>query len=456
LNPVVEEACLPAQEAPDASWPRLAQTPIERRERCDRGDLRMIVGDGCAHSIMVGLGESYLPAFVLAMGMGQVAAGLITTLPLMAGAVLQHISPAAVHFITTHRKWVVTCAAVQAASFVPMAAAAWYGSLPTWAMFALAAVYWGSGLGTSTSWSTWVGSLVPARMRTGFFSRRTRINQIATLVGFLLGGFSLQWGATRGVALSVFAVLFALAAVSRTISTICLARQREPEPIPNGHRSVSMREFVRSFRSSGDGRLLVYLLSVQAAAQIAGPFFAPFMLRSLGMSYVSYVTLIAISFGAKALALPAIGALARRYGTRKLLWIGGVGIVPISGLWLVSNSFAFLCVVQVLAGVTWAAYELAMFLLFFEAIKPEERTGMLTNFNFAHSFATAAGSLLGGGLLWGLGKQAETYLLLFALSSLARALSLIVLWRVPAAPAAELIPAATESVPLRPVPSRAA
>jgi len=456
LNPVVEEACLPTQEAQDPRWPRLAQPAEIRRDRCDRNDLRMIVGDGCAHSTMVGLGESYLPAFVLAMGMGQVASGLITTLPLMGGAILQLISPAAVHYFVSHRKWVVTCAALQAVSFVPMAAAAWYGSLPTWAMFALATVYWGSGLGTSTSWSTWVGSLVPARMRTGFFSRRTRINQIATLVGFLLGGFSLQWGATRGIALYVFAVLFALAAVSRAISAVCLAKQREPEPIPNGHRSVSMLEFIRSFRSSGDGRLLVYLLSVQAAAQIAGPFFAPFMLRSLGMSYVAYVSLIAISFGAKALALPAIGALARRYGTRKLLWIGGVGIVPISGLWLVSNSFAFLCVVQVLAGVTWAAYELAMFLLFFEAIKPEERTGMLTNFNFAHSFATAAGSLLGGGLLWGLGKQPETYLLLFALSSLARALSLIVLWRVPPAPSVELIPAATANVPVRPMPGRAA
>lgn len=217
-----------------------------------------------------------------------------------------------------------------------------------------------------------------------------------------------------------------------------------------------MPEFLRRFRSSGDGRLLVYFLSVQAAAQIAGPYFTPFMLRSLGMSYVSYVTLIAISFAAKALALPAIGSLARRYGTRRLLWIGGVGIVPISGLWLVSHSFAFLCVVQLLAGVTWAAYELAMFLLFFEAIKPEERTGMLTNFNFANSFATAAGSLLGATLLWQWGKQPETYLLLFALSSLARALSLIVLWRVPRAPSAALLPTAAVSVRMRPVASRAA
>ena len=33
--------------------------------------------------------------------------------------------------------------------------AAIVGELPVWAMFALAAVYWGAGMGTSAAWSTW-------------------------------------------------------------------------------------------------------------------------------------------------------------------------------------------------------------------------------------------------------------------------------------------------------------
>jgi MFS family permease len=195
---------------------------------------------------------------------------------------------------------------------------------------------------------------------------------------------------------------------------------------------------------------------VQAAAQVAGPYFTPYMLRSLEFSYLSYVALVSASYAAKAITLPALGALAIRFGTRKLLWLGGVGIVPISALWLVSNSFPFLLFVQVLAGVTWAAYELAMFLLFFEAIRPQERTSMLTNHNFAHSLATVVGSLLGGAMLYGFGKRPETYLLIFALSAAARAMTLIVLWRVPSVPKAELVPAAKDNITLRPVPSRAA
>lgn len=451
MNPVVEEEC-------PGSTIRLAPhtRPEEPAPGTLRADLRLILGEGAAHSVMVGMGESYLPAFVLAMGMGQVAAGLIATIPLLAGAVLQLISPVAVRALGSHRRWVVICASVQAASFLPLAVGAVVGSLAVVPAFAFAAVYWAAGLGTSTAWSTWVATLVPARMRARYFSRRTRLNQIATLAGFVVAGFSLQWGASAGRVLVVFAMLFVLACVCRAVSTTLLASQSEPQPLPNGHRAIPPAEFVRRFRASGDGRLLVYLLSVQAAAQIAGPYFTPYMLRSLEFSYVSYVALISVSYVGKAVALPALGRVAVRWGTRKLLWLGGVGIVPISALWLISNSFAFLVFVQLAAGVAWAAYELAMFLLLIESIPAQERTGMLTNFNFANALATVGGSLVGGALLFGLGKQPETYLLIFAISSVARAGTLALLWRVPGPAHEELLPAAAANVPLRPVPSRAA
>jgi MFS family permease len=180
-----------------------------------------------------------------------------------------------------------------------------------------------------------------------------------------------------------------------------------------------------------EGRLLVYLLLVQTAAQIAGPYFTPYMLKTVQFSYWQYMALMATSFGMKVLTLPAFGSLAHRYGARRLLWIGGLGIIPVSGLWVVSDSFWFLIGVQVIAGTTWAAYELAMFLLFFESIRAEERTSVLTTFNFANSLATCVGSLLGGLLLATLGKTQHTYLLLFGLSSVARLGTVVALFRVP-------------------------
>ncbi len=118
-----------------------------------RHDLRAILGEGAAFSIMVGVGESYLPAFALAMGLGQVAAGLVATIPLLAGAVLQLVSPLAVRRLGSHRRWVVWCAALQAMSFLPLAVAAMVGRINVVVMFAVVAVYWGAGQGTSSAWS---------------------------------------------------------------------------------------------------------------------------------------------------------------------------------------------------------------------------------------------------------------------------------------------------------------
>jgi MFS family permease len=407
--------------------------PPSGRERVERTrqDLRSILGDGIAFSLMVGMGETYLPAFVLALGMGQVAAGLIGTIPLLAGAVLQLVSPLAVRRLGSHRRWVVACSLCQAACFVPLCAAAWIGSIPLGALFAVAAVYWGSGLGTNPAWNTWVGTIVPMRLRARYFARRTRLGQIGVVTGFVLAGIGLQYGARVGHLMDVFGVVFLAAGLCRLVSAGFIASQSEPVPPGDDHRRVPLGEFIWRIYVSGEGRVLVYLLSIQTVSQIVGPYFTPYMLRELELSYARYVALIAAAFAAKAISLPWMGALAHRFGARRLLGWGGIAIIPLSSFWIISGNFYYLFCVQIAAGVAWAAYELAMLLLFFETMPAEERTSLLTTYNLANAVATAAGSLLGGAMLLHWGQTRQVYYTLFAISAVGRVLCLVVLRRVP-------------------------
>ncbi|HEY8121070.1 MAG TPA: MFS transporter, partial [Myxococcota bacterium] len=73
-------------------------------------DLRSITGDGVFYSVMVGLGETYVPAFVLALGHGAQASALITTLPMMLGALAQLGAPLGARRAGSYRSWVVACA----------------------------------------------------------------------------------------------------------------------------------------------------------------------------------------------------------------------------------------------------------------------------------------------------------------------------------------------------------
>jgi MFS family permease len=226
-------------------------------------------------------------------------------------------------------------------------------------------------------------------------------------------------------------MIFLGAGFGRAVSSWFLASQSEPVRPDEREQSVKLIDFLRRLGRGTDGKLLLYLLAVQASVQISGPYFTPYMLRHLDFSYAQYMTLIAGAFLAKVMALPALGQVAHRCGARRLMVWGGTGMVPLAAAWLVSDSYWYLMGVQIVGGVAWAAYELGMFLMFFEAIHEHERTSVLTSFNFGNALAVACGSLLGGTVLWIVGPQREVYLALFAVSSLARLASLALVRPVP-------------------------
>lgn len=56
----------------------------------------MSLGDAGCYGAMIGCGETYLPAFALALGLGETSAGLVASLPLLAGGIMQLLSPLAI------------------------------------------------------------------------------------------------------------------------------------------------------------------------------------------------------------------------------------------------------------------------------------------------------------------------------------------------------------------------
>jgi MFS family permease len=436
---VVESMELDAPASTGAAVSTAAAAPVETDSPQLRHDLTASVGDGAAFGLMVGIGETYVPAFVLAVGLGEVFAGLITTVPLLIGSLLQLISPWAVRRLRSHRRWVVCCAGLQGLCFVPLLIAAVAGEISAaWAM-ALATVYWGAGQATGPAWNTWQGTIVPRSLRANFYARRSRVQQLATMLGFLAGGFALQWGRTTGDLIPVFAWMFVTAGVCRGLSTACLWAQSEPVPIPAGVQWLGVRESWRRFSTGSTGALLLFVVTMQAGVFVAGPYFNPYILKVLQWDYRQYALLLGSSFVAKFLCLPLWGRFAHRAGAWALLWVGTIGIIPLAGGWNVSSSFWWLLVLQLLAGSAWGAYELAVILLFFETIPERERTSVLTLYNVANALAIVLGSAIGAGLLKAGNVSPESYHWVYSASTALRFVALGLMWRLPrvSVPAAE-------------------
>jgi MFS family permease len=384
--------------------------------------------DAMAFSVMVGCGETYFSAFALALGLGPVAAGMVASVPVLFGALLQLASPLAVARIGSNRRWVVFCTLVQSMCFIPMVWWAIRGDAELWELLAAASIYWSAGMAGVPAWTAWMASLVPDQLRTPYFANRNRLSQFAVFLGFVLSGLVLQWGEARESLLTAFAAMFVVAGVARLVSTACLWSCREPPPpavdetaapdaTPLARRVTGALHGMAGRRS---GRIVAYLCCFVFGTQMAAPYFTPYMLRELGFSYHAFMLVFGTSFLSKALLLPAIGRLASRVGPLRLIWMASLAIVPLALLWLPSRNVAYLCGVQVVAGACWAAYELAVVLIFFQEVRAAERTGVVSVYNLGVAVATVAGAATGGLILRSLGETWQAYATVFAVSCVAR------------------------------------
>lgn len=403
-----------------------------------RRDLWVTTADAAAYNVMVGCGETYIPAFALALGFGPVAAGATVTIPLLIGSVVQLVTPLAVARLGSNRIWVIIVTFLQAASFVPLIVWAILGRAEFWQLLVAASAYWATGMAGVPAWNSWVATLVPGRIRAGYFAQRNRLGQFSICAGFVIGGLVLQTGKARDATLVAFAALFTAAATARLLSTSCLVICREPKPPEHhdltaphrGRRSgLGLVRTLRTMAGKPSGRIVGFLCCFVFGLQIAGPFYAPYMLQEMGFSYQSFMIVVATQFLARALALPMLGRLAARIGSVRLLAAASFSVVPLGLLWIPSANVLYLVVVQSLAGCAWAAYELAVSLAFFDHIPARERTGVITAYNLGIAVATVAGGTCGGTLLWALGSDRRAYVALFLASAVLRLAAFMALVR---------------------------
>lgn len=402
----------------------------------DRGELRRnlsaIIREGALWSVMVGCGESCFGAYALALGLGDVLSAQVSTLPVLAGATLQLAVPGLVRRTGSNRTWVMATCVLQALSMLLLSTAIWAGPAAGAMIFASVTLYWACGFGGNPAWSTWMEELVPRRMRARFFAFRTRISQFILLTTMLAVGGILQYGKSTGHALGYFSGLFVAAAVARMISVRFMSQQSDSPVHRQEAASYTWREAILQLSSGGSGRLIAYLLSIQAVVYISGPYFTPYILEELKFGYWHQMALSATALVGRVVAMPWLGRFAHTAGPRRLLWLGGLMIVPLSSAWIVSNDFYYLMGLQFVCGVAWAAYELAMFLMFFETMPKAQRTTLLSYYHFGSALAQFSGGLAGAWILLNFGHDASVYHALFILSSILRVGALVLLARIPA------------------------
>ena len=369
------------------------------RRQALRGDLRYLTGDGVCWAVMTGAGEWQFVLFALALGLGEIESGLVATVPMLMGAIVQLITPWGARRMGSLRRWTSLCAALQSLSLIPLVVAALVGAMPAWLLFLVLGFYWASGYMTGPTWQAWFTTLVPQGIRPTFWARRSRWIQGA--MGLGLGvGVILQLGETLGKPLAAFALVFGIAALARAVSSWCLASQSEP--CPELARTIelptpkAMRRLLADRKVRG---LLAYMLAFCFSVFVTAAFFNPYMREHLGLEYWQIMCVQVGTFASKVLFMPLVGRMIKRLGPGRVLWIGALMTTPAAMFWLFADPWWNLVLLSIYVGFGWACWENGSFLLTFDTIAEEKRTPIMTVYQLLQAVVMTAGSLLGAFVL---------------------------------------------------------
>ncbi len=385
------------------------------------------VKEGAAAAVMDGAGHSYITPFAIALNANNLQIGFLSSFIGLMGPLSQLYGSKLMEKYD-RKTIVVKSVFIQSLLWLPVIILAflyyfniWRGLIPILLIIIYSIVKIAGGF-PFPAWFSWMGDLVPQNIRGKFFSKRNRIKGIVTLIAFLSGALLLDFFKTKGFVLLGFAILFFVAMIARLISAKLLAKKHSIKLKLKKGYYFSIWQFMKIMPKNNFGRFVIFVSLINFAVAIAGPFFAVYILRYLGFSYLWFMLINASSTVFAFFILPFWGKFSDKYGNLKTLRISSFLIPFVPILWIFSASKIYLLLVPgLLGGIAWSAFQLASRNFIYDAVSKQRRALCITYYDIFIGIGIFVGAALGG-LIATFAKISfmNIYLFIFLISGLLR------------------------------------
>ena len=367
-------------------------------EKNVRKSLKYSIYDGASFAVMDGMTASFLTPFAVALNASVSLIAALTYIPQLAGAFIQLFAAKIVEVLKDRRKILVISSFLHAILWIPLLLIPYatpkqkyllivYISMQTMIVQLMQPV--GNSL---------LGDIVPKYERGRFFGLRNKVVGATSFVSALIAGFMLYYFSPKHPFLG-FTILFSVAFIGRTLSGVFKSMIPDSEPDLMHEAKFSIIDFVKRMEKTNYGHFVIYVTFFKFATSIATPFFAVYMLRDLGFTYLQFTMMIATELVASFIAMGICGKMIDNKGTKFVLYIGGILTPLIPLLWLFSQNFYFLLLVEAFSGISWAAFNLSASNFMFDAVQPENRIRCIAYYKFFESIAIFLGAAFGGFLI---------------------------------------------------------
>ncbi len=408
------------------------------QKKIDRS-LKSSIREGSFASTSFSLGVSYLSPFALALSATTVQMGILyAIISLIPGIVQLKASTLVEKF--SRKKIVLMGVMIRVLLWIPiiLTGLLFYLDVPhtIWILIGLIGLTYTSAAIVNPVWFSWMGSLVPDNGRGKYFSKRNRASGFFGIIAMISGAlildgakdFGKYYGNVLAFILLGFGVLFSLAAIAQFFSWNLLRKQYEPRLKIRKRDYFTFKQFLNKCTSTPFGRFTLFRFILSLAVGISAPFWAVYMIRDLGFSYVWYMLITISSIIFQLIFLPLLGKFSDRFGNVKLINVCSWMIVTTPLLWLLSTLLADVLMVKlyllfvpaIVGGFAWAGYNLAVNNYIYDAVSSPKRSFGVSYMNLMVGVGTFIGASIGSLLAWINISFMNPLLFIFAASAVTR------------------------------------
>lgn len=308
------------------------------------------------------LGGAPFTGFIRALGAGDLMYGIIMALPIL-GGILQVFSSYYLESTGKRRSIFLITGFIHRLLWIPIAIIPllFPQSRMNHAIILIAILITISiscnSIG-SVAFLSWMGSLVPSEIKGRFFSRRTMISTITTVVV----GFSVGWFLDKFPGLMGFTIVFIIISILGAMDIACFLWIKHPPMIIAKERTPFLKMFTEPFKSKNYMRLIIFVTIWNFGVNFSGPFFNVYMIEYLKMGYTTISLYSQVIFSiATLLFIQNWGKLADRFGYKPVYKICCAFVITLPYIWLFASSknYYILILMNIISGACWPGIDLA-------------------------------------------------------------------------------------------------
>ncbi|MFN3455706.1 MAG: MFS transporter [Pseudobdellovibrio sp.] len=340
-------------------------------------------------SLVVGLAENYFSAFALHMGLSALESGVLVSVPLIFAAVLQFLLQTKLK-ATPLDYFIKRSLFLQSISLVIMSLLALlnYKSFIFFSLLILYSLYWLGHFSIQPAWNRWVADIIPLDHGQKYFSLRSRISQVGIVIGLVFGGALLHLNILNVAVDKLFFILF----VSCFTLKILIIQLFKKHPVYSQPLILNADNFKKIYKKNKYffNRYSVFNITLYFSA----PFVAGYLLAVKNLNYMNFMWVMASLFVGKILTTYYLNFNKSQFDPHKLLLWGGIIASPLPALWPFCSTVVMMCLVHLVSGIGWAAWEVGLSLYFFKSIDSKYKIETISLYNYLSIFTQVLGTLL--------------------------------------------------------------